>query len=67
VTIAAFAEAKPDTARHITGMLADSFAFLGMDFAGQVTVTASRLGEAAKKAAALAEARSLGKRIASGG
>jgi hypothetical protein len=48
-------------------MLADSFAFLGMDFAGQVTVTASRLGEAAKKAAALAEARSLGKRIASGG
>ena len=59
-----FADSDPGTARHVVGMLADSFDYLGMDFVGQILVTAGDLGEVAKNPAALEQAHNLGRRLA---
>ena len=64
VLVSAFGDEKPDTPRHLVGMLSDAFAYLGMDFVGQVLVSASEAGEVAGNRAALDQARDMGRRVA---
>ena len=66
VLVAPFGDADPATPRHLVGMLADSFRYMEMDFAGQILVTASERGEVAKDRAAMEKARELGRRLAKG-
>lgn len=62
--ICAMGDDNPATARHIEGMFGDILAYLRMEYAGQLAVTASGKGEAAQNAAALAEAKGLGMHLA---
>ena len=64
VLVSAFADEEPETPRHLVGMLADSFAYLGMDFVGQVLVRAGDAGEVCGNRAAIEQARDMGRRVA---
>ena len=65
VLLSPFEDSDPGTPRHLVGMLAEAFNYLNMQFVGQVLVTAGALGEVARNQAALEEARTLGRKIAS--
>jgi multimeric flavodoxin WrbA len=64
VLICAMGDTDPATARHVIGMFADSFEYLGMPFENQLVVTAHEAGEVKGNQEALAEAWSLGNYLA---
>jgi len=65
--VAAFADDAPSTARHVVGMLQDTFEYLGIEFKEQLLVTAGDRGEVATNAPAMERAHALGKRLGLGG
>ncbi len=64
ILVSPFGDEEPETPQHLVGMLRDSFAYLGMDFVGQLLVTASEAGEVAGNQAAMDQARDMGRRVA---
>jgi multimeric flavodoxin WrbA len=65
--ITPYADAGPETARHLVGMLGDALAYLGADFAEKLLVdTVGPAGEVKSRPEALQQAFDLGVRLARG-
>ncbi len=64
VLITASADVPKDAARHLLGMMRESFDFLKMKWAGQLLIQAHKKGEVAKKPGELRKASELGAKVA---